>query len=98
MHCTCVRHTDIPNTSKLFTDLVYHYDRVSDLYSAPPNNLDSIAAAANFDFPASRRAALVEALRPLNPGNPSLDRLAAEHTVAVITGKQVGLFSCPAYT
>jgi bacillithiol biosynthesis cysteine-adding enzyme BshC len=98
MHCTCVRHTDIPNTSKLFTDLIYHYDRVSDLYSAPPNNLDSIAAGAHFDFPASRRAALVEALRPLNRGNPSLDKLAAERTVAVITGQQVGLFSGPAYT
>jgi bacillithiol biosynthesis cysteine-adding enzyme BshC len=98
MQCTCVRQTDIPNTSKLFTDLIYHFDRVADLYSAPPNNLESIAQAARFDFPAERRAALVEALRPLNAGNPSLDKLAQPDTVAIITGQQVGLFSGPSYT
>ena len=98
MECTCVRQTDIPHTSKLYTDLIYHYDRVADLYSAPPNNLDAIAKASRFDFPADRRAALVAALRPLNPDNPSLEKLAQPDTVAIITGQQVGLFSGPAYT
>ena len=98
MQCTCVRQTDIPHTSKLFTDLIYHYDRVADLYSAPPNSVDAIAEAAGFEFPAERRAALVEALRSLNTGNPSLDKLARPGTVAIITGQQVGLFSGPAYT
>lgn len=98
MQCACVRQTDLPNTSKLFADLVYHFDRVSDLYPWAPNNLDSLVAASRFDFPDERRAGLVEALRPLNPGNPSLDRLAQNGTVAVVTGQQVGLFSGPAYT
>lgn len=98
MQCTCVRQADLPNASKLFTDLICHYDRVADLYAFPPNDLEAIRRAAAFDFPAARRAAAVEAIRPLNVGSPNLDRLAEPGTVAVITGQQVGLFSGPVYT
>jgi bacillithiol biosynthesis cysteine-adding enzyme BshC len=98
MECSCVRHTDVPGTSRLFADLIYHFDRVKDLYPFRPNNIDSLAAAAAFDFPDARRAALVDALTPLNQGNPSLDALAQPGTVAIVTGQQVGLFSGPAYS
>ena len=98
MECTCLRQTEVPGTSTLFADLVYHYDRVSDLYPYQPNSLESLCKAAAFDFPEERRAALVRALRPLNGGNPSLDLLARPGTVAVITGQQVGLFSGPVYS
>ncbi len=98
MQCTCVRQTDLPNTSKLYSDLVYNFDRVKDLYPWPPNDLRSISAAAKFNFPEERRAALVRALSPLNQGNPSLDVIARPGTVAIVTGQQVGLFSGPAYT
>jgi bacillithiol biosynthesis cysteine-adding enzyme BshC len=50
------------------------------------------------DYPDDRRAALVEALRAQNAGNPSLELLAKPGTVAVVTGQQVGLFSGPAYS
>lgn len=98
MECSCVRHSDVPGTSKIFTDLVQHFDRVSDLYSIPPNRFDSLIEASKFDFPDDRRAALVRALTPLNQGNPSLAELARAGTVAIVTGQQVGLFSGPAYT
>ena len=98
MQCTCVRQTDLPNTSKLYSDLVYNFDRVKDLYPWPPNDLGSISAASKFDFPRERRAALVRALEPLNRGNPSLEAIARPDTVAIVTGQQVGLFSGPAYT
>src|ERR1700722_10372533 len=98
MECSCVRHTDVPGTSKLFADLIYHFDRVQDLYPYRPNDIRSLEAAARFEFPDDRRAALVRALTPLNEGNPSLDRLAQPGTVAIVTGQQVGLFSGPAYS
>jgi len=98
MQCTCVRQTDLPNTSKLFSDLIYRFDRVADLYSGPPNDLSAIERAARFAFPDDRRAALIGALTPLNEGNPSLAVLARAGTVAIVTGQQVGLFSGPAYT
>ena len=98
MQCTCVRQTDLPNTSKLFADLIYHFDRVHDLYPWQPNTIEAIEQAARFSFPDERRAAVVQALTPLNTGNPSLEILAKPGTAAIITGQQVGLFSGPAYS
>src|SRR5580692_774632 len=101
MESSCVRQTDIPGTSRLFADLIYQYDRVRDLFPYRPNDGEALASASiktQFEFPADRRAALVRALTPLNQGNPSLEVLARQGTVAVVTGQQVGLFSGPAYT
>ena len=94
----CIRHTALPGSSKLFTDLLYHFDRVADFYDHAPFDPESYRKAAKFDFPAARRAQLVRALAELNPENPSLVKLAQPGTVAVVTGQQVGLFSGPAYT
>jgi bacillithiol biosynthesis cysteine-adding enzyme BshC len=98
MECSCVRHTEVPGTSRLFADLIDHFDRVQDLYPYRPNDIEALLAAARFDFPDDRRAALMQALTPLNQGNPSLALLAQSGTVAIVTGQQVGLFSGPAYT
>jgi len=99
MHCTCVRHTDIPHTSTLFADYLYHTDRAARFYRYPYRQLDDYrAAAAEVRLSPERRAALISALRIQNSGNPSLDRLAQPDTVAVITGQGVGLFSGPSYT
>ena len=96
MNCTCVRYTDLPHTSKLFADFIYHPDRVQAFYPQIGASLDSIAHGMH--FPAAQRAALVSALRAQNGDSPVLDQLAREGTVAVVTGQQVGLFSGPAYT
>jgi bacillithiol biosynthesis cysteine-adding enzyme BshC len=99
MHCTCVRHTDIPHTSALFADLLYHPDRTARFYPHPFRDLNAYqAAAAQIRFSAERRSALISALRVQNPDSPSLERLAQPDTVAVVTGQQVGLFSGPSYT
>jgi len=99
MHCTCVRHTELPHTTRLFADVLYHPDRTSSFYRYPIRDLDAYrASAGEIRFSDSQRAALVSALRQQNPAGPSLEKLAQPGTVAVVTGQQVGLFSGPAYT
>ncbi len=99
MHCTPVRHTDLPGTSRLFADAIGDPARVSAFYRHPLRDAESFrAAAGEIQFPEERRAALVKALRQQNPDGPSLDRLAQPGTVVVAAGQQVGLFSGPAYS
>ena len=99
MESACLRHTEIPHTSNLFSDFQYHFDRVARYYAHNPHDGASYAAAAGqIDYPDDRRAALVAALRASNGESASLDRLAQPGTLAVVTGQQVGLFSGPAYT
>src|SRR5512147_225920 len=99
MQCSCVRQTDLPNTSRLFADAVYHPDRVARFYPRPHRDLESYrAAAAEAELTPHRRAALISALRTLNGPSPALDLLGKPGSVAVVTGQQVGLFSGPAYT
>ena len=99
MECTCIRYTDLPHTSKLFSDFIYHFDRVRSFYPhAPLETASYRTAASEIALPEERRAALVAALRAQNGDSPSLQMLASPGTVAVVTGQQVGLFSGPAYT
>jgi bacillithiol synthase len=99
MHCTCVRQSELPNTTRLFADVLYHPDRTAPFYRHPVRDLDDYrAAAGEVQLSDDRRAALVAALQVQNPPSPALRKLAEAGTVAVVTGQQVGLFSGPAYT
>ena len=98
MEAACIRHTDLPGTSKLFADFSYHFDRVARFYGHDPHDPASFdAAARQIDYPDSRRAALVRALEGQNGPSDALVRLAQPGTVVVVTGQQVGLFGGPAY-
>jgi bacillithiol biosynthesis cysteine-adding enzyme BshC len=98
-HPACIRHTDLPGTSRLFADFSYHFDRVAPFFRHDPFHPRSFTrAAGEIDYPNDRRAALVEALRAQNGASAAIDKLAEPGTVAVVTGQQVGLFTGPAYT
>jgi bacillithiol biosynthesis cysteine-adding enzyme BshC len=95
----CIRHSEIPGSSRLFVDFLYDFARVAPFYQHDPSNPDSLnQAISEINYPASRRAAVVEALRVTNGDHPSLDLLAQPNTVAILTGQQVGLYGGPAYT
>ncbi len=98
MEASCVRHTEIPGTSRLFVDILYHFDRVSRFYPVCPFDLPAILDAPSPEYPAERRAAMADALRRLNGSHPLVDRFAEDGTVAVVTGQQVGLYGGPAYS
>src|SRR5665213_2176564 len=99
MKPSCLRHTSIPGTSRLFDDFLYNFDRVAAFYDWSPFERTSFRdAAAAMQYPQDRRTALVEALARQNPNAPGLLLLSEPSTVAVVTGQQVGLFSGPAYT
>ena len=99
MEPSCIRHTELPGTSRLFADFSYNFDRVARFYRHNPHDPESFrAAAGEVQYPENRRAAIVRALRPQNGDSESLSRLAEPGTVAVVTGQQVGLFGGPAYT
>ncbi len=103
MDPACLRHTEIPGTSKLFADFSYDFDPanqgVARFFRHNPHRRESYAAAAReIQYPDDRRAAMARVLEAQNPGNALVARFAQPGTVAVITGQQVGLFSGPAYT
>jgi bacillithiol synthase len=99
MDPACIRHTDLPGTTRLFADFTYHFDRVARFYRYDPHHPDSLrAAAAEVVYPDDRRAAMVHALEGQNGPSDALRKLAEPGTVAIVTGQQVGLFSGPAYT
>lgn len=99
MEPACIRHSELPGTSRLFLDFSYHFDRVARFYRHDPHDFNSFAAAAReIDYPDARRAAMVHALEGQNGPSEALTRLAQPGTVAIVTGQQVGLFSGPAYT
>jgi len=99
MEPACIRHTDLPGTSRLFADFSYQFERVAGFYRHNPHEAASFAAAAGeIDYPEDRRAAMAQALAEQGNGGALLDRFRQPGTVAVVTGQQVGLFSGPAYT
>ena len=106
MTATCIPYTQIPHSTALLTDYLYHFDRVSRFYNGSPfdpRSYQSLAAQMSKFSPP--RAEMAEILarqnRAFGCGEPTLaniQRLSEPGTFAVVTGQQVGLFSGPAFT
>jgi bacillithiol biosynthesis cysteine-adding enzyme BshC len=107
MDCTCIRYTQVPKTSPLVIDYLYHFDRVSQFYGYSPFNIESYRTVAQHLSGTSTRdrRELVEILTRQNEELGSGERTFAniaqlrdQGAFAVVTGQQVGLFSGPAFT
>jgi bacillithiol biosynthesis cysteine-adding enzyme BshC len=99
MKSGCVRQTSLPGTSRLFADLLYHFDRVERFYGRQHTELASYQAAAQeLDYPRERRQQMAGALEAINGRSAELELFARPETAVVVTGQQVGLFGGPCYT
>src|SRR5215475_14483784 len=101
-----LRFTDLPQSTRLFTDFLYDYQRVSRFYpdfGRGPHALANHAraiGAGQFD-----RERVASALERINrrAGSPDLtfehiEKLRQPGSVAIVTGQQAGLFTGPLYT
>ena len=89
METACLRHTELPNASRLFTDFLYHYDRVARFYRAARHR-GELSAGSPRSFGGSLARAESRTIRRWKFG-------ATGHG-GVCNGPASGLFSGPAYT
>ena len=101
-----LRFTEIPRTTRLFTDFLYDYQKVARFYTNYGRSVEPLAdharriGAQQFD-----RKRVPDALERINRrvGSPELtfkhiDMLRRPGSVAIVTGQQAGLFTGPLYT
>jgi len=106
MTATCIPYTQVPHSSALLTDYLYHFDRVSHFYNGAPLDPRSYkAVAAQMSKLPTPRGEIAEILARQNrafgcsePTLANIQRLSKPGTFAVVTGQQVGLFSGPVFT
>ncbi len=99
---TCIRHTEIPSSTRLFTDFLYDFERVRRFYGRPPDLDEFAAAAGEVTLTPEHRQALIRVLRRQNAGRGEetargLDLLSEPGTTTVTTGQQIGLFGGPSF-
>ena len=104
MQCQCMKQTNIPQATRLFTDFLYQFDRVRSFYSfAPFDDASLFQAAKSVTYSEETRAAVAEVLEEQSErfGATELTRRNLERfrrgSAAVVTGQQVGLFTGPMF-
>jgi bacillithiol synthase len=104
MEFECIRHCDIPHTTRLFSCFTEEFPKVAEFYGHAPDLAGVRAAAKEVRLDASVRRAVADVLREQNRALGSgdaaarnIDRLA-QGAVAIVTGQQVGLLGGPAYS
>lgn len=99
----CLKQTQMPGSTALFTDYLYQFDRVEPFYQQPPSAEAVLEAAKKANISAEHRRNLVAALRAQNSEAgkataANLDLLSQPDTVVIATGQQVGIYTGPVFT
>ena len=103
---TTIPFQNVPHSSSLFLDYLYHFDRVASFYeSAPylPSSYSTVASGlAAVDWKREELCAILwrqnQAFGSSDSTFENVARLRHSGTFAVVTGQQVGLFGGPAFT
>jgi len=104
MEIVCIPQGQTPAAgSRLFLDFLAHFDRVQDFYGRPPTVDGVEESARSLSYPPKRRRELVRALTAQNQSADasvarSLEKLAQDDAVAVVSGQQTGFLGGPAYS
>ncbi len=104
MEIVCIPQGQTPAAgSRLFLDFLAHFDRVQPFFHHPPTVDGVEASARSLSFPPQRRKELVRALTAQNASADasvarSLEKLAQDDSVAVVSGQQTGFLGGPAYS
>ncbi len=102
----CIPFSEIPHTTPLFADYLYHFSRLERFFALDPFRPESFQAAARaLSLEEARRTAVADVLAEQNEifagdlrTQENIRRLREGRVGAVVTGQQVGLFGGPAYS
>jgi bacillithiol biosynthesis cysteine-adding enzyme BshC len=101
----CIPFTQIPHTTRLFSDFLYDFPKVSSFYPRPPHYGSWLTEQSKtIQYDGERRRQVSAVLARQNRGWGASDRTLANlakfegGALAAVTGQQVGLFGGPLFT